>query len=481
MKKKLCTIFILVLLPFILSGCVKVNTEVTLDKKGHAQVESKFLVNDVLSDSLDDDFFDIEQYAKKKGLEVSKVSENGQVGTKYVFKTNNYNKQDIVLPDFIEPTNENNRFLTIKHNIFFTKTNIDWNVHFSELDNKVLTKDDQKLIEPSIKINIPAKANFSNADSRNDMTNSYEWKLDATKESKIQLEYKILNWLNIILGMIFIINLIVLLVLFILKSKKNIIIISSILSIFLLIYFVIFGGLCSIKNNANQKINYYNLAKKDKNIFVDDYAIAKIDDNYGLVDKENNFIVNPNNKYIENLNGDYCLVCKEDKNACAYFNKKTKKYLTDFKYTCNDVEVFDGIDEMTSSEFIEGLAKVVISDHGDVKVGFINAKGVEVIKPKYVYATNFMDGQAFVKTANNSPEIIIDKTGKEIKNSNDKNSDNVTNETQTKNKQTVGDKNTGKKNETKTVNKPKAVKQVQKTPVQKNTKQENSEIDDFMN
>lgn len=211
MKKKLCTIFILVLLPFILSGCVKVNTEVTLDKKGHAQVESKFLVNDVLSDSLDDDFFDIEQYAKKKGLDVSKVSENGQVGTKYVFKTNNYNKQDIVLPDFIEPTNENNRFLTIKHNIFFTKTNIDWNVHFSELDNKVLTKDDQKLIEPSIKINIPAKANFSNADSRNDMTNSYEWKLDATKESKIQLEYKILNWLNIILGMIFIINLIVLL------------------------------------------------------------------------------------------------------------------------------------------------------------------------------------------------------------------------------------------------------------------------------
>lgn len=491
MKKKIFALFILVLLPFVLSGCVKVDTEVTLDKSGHAHIESKFLVkNDgyVMRESLDNEFLDIEQNAKEKGLEVSKVSENGQIGTKYVFKTNNYNKQDVILPDFIEPTNENKRFLTIKYNPFFTKTNINWAVHFSEYDGHILTNTEQNLIESKLKINIPAKASFSNADSRNDMTNSYEWNLDASKETKIQLEYKVLNWLNIILGIIFVINLIVLLIFVILKSQKRIVLFSSILSVVLLIYFVIFSYLCAIKTEENQKINYYNFAKNEESYsFVDDYAVAKINDNYGLVDKENNFIVKPNNEYIENLNGDYCIVCKKDRNACAYFNKKTKKYLTEFKYTCTKEEDLEHFEGMTSLGFMEGLAKVVIIDHGDIKVGFINAKGVEVIPPKYVYATNFVEGEAFAKTSYNSPEIVIDKTGKEVKKVNGNDVDNNVSSTSTETKQIEKEQNknvkqTVEKNETKSVSKPKTVKQVKKQATQKNIKQENNdEIDDFMN
>ena len=489
MKKKILSLMLFFICSILLTGCIKVDTEVTLDKKGHAQIEGKLLVNDLLSGSLDEEYSEFEKYSKEKNLEVSKVSENGHVGVKQIYKTDNYNKNDIKLPEIFEPTNENKRFLTIKHNLFFTKTNIDWIAHFIEVNNKVLTKEDQSLFESTLKINIPVKATFSNADSRNDMTNSYEWKLEPTKENKIQLEYKIINWLNVVLFTLFIVSIISLLVLLVLKQNKKNILVSSILPIVLLVYFVIVSSFCIIENKMNEKslpTNYYNLAKKDYSLVVDDFAIAKVGDKYGLVDKKNNFIVKPENKFIENLHGDYCLICKEDKNACAYFNKKTNKYLTKFKYMCSDDPGSEYYDVMTSSTFVEGLARIVVNDHNDINVGFIDGKGVEVIPPKYKYATNFIDGQATVKTSFNSPEFYIDKTGKEIKKDENKNVDKVAVENQTKNNtttnnNTVKPKNTVKKVETKSSSKQTVVKQVPKVVKQQSQKQENSEIDDFMN
>ena len=483
MKKKILPLMLFLICSILLTGCIKVDTEVTLDKKGNAQIEGKFLVNEVLSDRVDEEYSEFEENSKENNLEVAKVSENGYVGVKQIYKTEDFNKNDIKLPEIFEPTNGNKRFLTVRHNLFFTKTNIDWIAHFIEINNKVLTKEDQSLFESTLKINIPVKATFSNADSRNDMTNSYEWKLEPTKDNKIQLEYKIINWLNVVLFMLFIVSIISLFVLLVLKQNKKSILATSILPTVLLIYFVIASSFCFIENKINEKslpTNYYNLAKKDYSLVVDDFAIAKVDDKYGLVDKKNNFIVKPENKFIENLDGDYCLICKEDKNACAYFNKKTNKYLTKFKYMCSDDSGSEYYDVMTSSTFVEGLARIVVNDHDDIKVGFIDGKGVEVIPPKYKYATNFIDGQATVKTSFNSPEFYIDKTGKEIKKGENKNVDNVVVENQTKNNTTIEPKKTIKKIETKSSNKQTTVKQVSKVVKKQTQKQEDSEIDDFM-
>lgn len=472
MKKKILPLMLFMICSIFLTGCIKVDTEVTLDKKGNAQIEGKFLVNEVLSNRVDEEYSEFKENSKENHLEVAKVSENGYVGVKQIYKTEDFNKNDIRLPEIFEPTNVNKRFLTVKHNLFFVKTNIDWTAHFTEINNKVLTKEDQSLFESTLKINIPVKATFSNADSRNDMTNSYEWKLEPTKDNKIQLEYKIINWLNVILFTLFTVSIISLIVLLVLKQNKKIILTTSTLPTVLLIYFLIVSCFCFVENKINEKslpTNYYNLAKKDYSLVVDDFAIAKVDDKYGLVDKENNFIVEPENKFIENLNGDYCLICKEDKNACAYFNKKTKKYLTKFKYMCSNDTGSEYYDVMTSSTFVEGLARIVVNNHNDIKVGFIDGKGIEVIPPKYVYATNFIDGQAVVKTSFNSPEIYIDKTGKEIKKSKDEN------------KPAIKQENVVKKIETKNLNKQTTLKQTPKVTKQQTQKQENSEIDDFMN
>ncbi|RAI14438.1 MAG: hypothetical protein DKM22_07615 [Candidatus Melainabacteria bacterium] len=491
MKKKILSLMLFFICSILLTGCIKVDTEVTLDKKGHAQIEGKLLVNDLLSGSLDEEYSEFEKYSKEKNLEVSKVSENGHVGVKQIYKTDNYNKNDIKLPEIFEPTNENKRFLTIKHNLFFTKTNIDWIAHFIEVNNKVLTKEDQSLFESTLKINIPVKATFSNADSRNDMTNSYEWKLEPTKENKIQLEYKIINWLNVVLFTLFIVSIISLLVLLVLKQNKKNILVSSILPIVLLVYFVIVSSFCIIKNNINKSqlpVNYYEIAKNNEKYFVDDFAVAKVDDKYGLVNKKNIFIVKPENKYVENLDEDFCLVCKEDLKKCAYFNKKTKKYLTSFKYFCRPEPEF--IDDMTSTGFQEGLARVVVSEHGDINVGFIDATGKEVIPLKYKTATPFVDGESIVTRGYRDYNgIFIDKSGKEIKKDENKNVDKVAVENQTKNNttttttnnNTVKPKNTVKKVETKSSSKQTVVKQVPKVVKQQSQKQENSEIDDFMN
>lgn len=480
MKKKILPLMLFMICSIFLTGCIKVDTEVTLDKRGNAQIEGKFLVNEVLSNRVDEEYSEFKENSKENHLEVAKVSENGYVGVKQIYKTEDFNKNDIRLPEIFEPTNVNKRFLTVKHNLFFVKTNIDWTAHFTEINNRVLTKEDQSLFESTLKINIPVKATFSNADSRNDMTNSYEWKLEPTKDNKIQLEYKIINWLNVILFTLFTVSIISLIVLLVLKQNKKIILTTSTLPTVLLIYFLIVSCFCFVENKINEKslpTNYYNLAKKDYSLVVDDFAIAKVDDKYGLVDKENNFIVEPENKFIENLNGDYCLICKEDKNACAYFNKKTKKYLTKFKYMCSNDTGSEYYDVMTSSTFVEGLARIVVNNHNDIKVGFIDGKGIEVIPPKYVYATNFIDGQAVVKTSFNSPEIYIDKTGKEIK----KSKDEKVNDTKDENKPAIKQENVVKKIETKNLNKQTTLKQTPKVTKQQTQEQENSEIDDFIN
>lgn len=127
---------------------------------------------------------------------------------------------------------------------------------------------------------------------------------------------------------------------------------------------------------------------------------------------------------------------------------------------------------------------------------------MEVIPPKYKSATNFIDGQSTVKTSYNSPEICIDKTGKEIKTNENKNADDVIDENKVENKSISEQKNTVKNlKQTKSLNSQTTKQKAQSQSVVQHVKQapsaqvkpaasqakpveapqNNQYIDDFMN
>lgn len=150
---------------------------------------------------------------------------------------------------------------------------------------------------------------------------------------------------------------------------------------------------------------------------------------YGIIDKEGNFIIEPN--YLDaidyNEGKTYIMNRQErgfiDKNGeflfkldslvgYPYFEGlapvSSKKYLFGYIDTTGKVVIEPKFDE--AKRFSEGLASVNI----DGKMGFINKDGDYIIRPAYAFAQHFQDGHCFVGRATDTYEPIwgvINKSG----------------------------------------------------------------------
>lgn len=65
-------------------------------------------------------------------------------------------------------------------------------------------------------------------------------------------------------------------------------------------------------------------------------------------------------------------------------------------------------------DFSDDLGMVIIGKDQNSKYGFVDKQGNEIIKPKYMYAEPFFEGKALVAKGAYS-EVLIDKTGRELK------------------------------------------------------------------
>lgn len=96
---------------------------------------------------------------------------------------------------------------------------------------------------------------------------------------------------------------------------------------------------------------------------------------------------------------DFWVVLLDNRNWC--YDKDIYRY-HDIPETFRHLCKYDDI-----RDFSEGLAAVSLSDaEGNDVEGYIDRKGVEVIEPKYFRCDNFLNGTAFVTTAQ-SPEDLI--------------------------------------------------------------------------
>ncbi|MDP1842743.1 MAG: WG repeat-containing protein [Sediminibacterium sp.] len=130
-----------------------------------------------------------------------------------------------------------------------------------------------------------------------------------------------------------------------------------------------------------------------KNGFV---VVSNVDRDMGCIDKQGKITIPLvyDNVYPQTSISTPLVVVKKD-NKVGFKHPLTGKWIASIKY-----------DEI--QDFSEGLAAFNVN----MKYGFLNATGKEVILPIYDYASSFIDGMAFVQL--NTKYGYIDKTGKVV-------------------------------------------------------------------
>lgn len=188
-----------------------------------------------------------------------------------------------------------------------------------------------------------------------------------------------------------------------------------------LLFFVISLVFYSCQNKESQDKNEYDLIP------------VKLGDKWGYINKEGNYVINPQYKYAGFFSDEVAIVANQD-SLFGYINKKgeyliqpTYKGVTSFEDGIALVVPVNGFisaidqknqikfvlkDVLKASGFSEGLAVVKQNN----LYGFIDKAGTFVIKPQFGYARDFKEGLAVVldpKNKGNGNGLgFIDKTGK---------------------------------------------------------------------
>lgn len=183
-------------------------------------------------------------------------------------------------------------------------------------------------------------------------------------------------------------------------------------------------------NNKNIKVehpHYFNIHWFHNYAGENEYAIAKIDGKYGVIDKDNKILVKPIYDSISKLFNGYSVIKKDGmygylnkdlnivkepvfKDAKEFLNDATFVQSKDLKWACitkeMKMEIKPTYDEVYN--FNDGLSRV----KKDNNWGFVNEKCEEIVKPTYEYAYEFLN--EYAKVVKNGKVLFIDNTGKEI-------------------------------------------------------------------
>ncbi|MFN8671762.1 MAG: WG repeat-containing protein [Candidatus Sericytochromatia bacterium] len=146
-----------------------------------------------------------------------------------------------------------------------------------------------------------------------------------------------------------------------------------------------------ILNTSNFSKFYFEVKEDELSNFSNkDFTKIKINNKYGLIDKNMNFIIKPKYEslHIQNNNN---LVGFKTENSQGFLNAKNGKEIKEYKLESNYLFIL--------KDFTNGLVSIIElnnSVYNGTKCGYINEKGDIVIKPKYKICNNFSENRAFV-------------------------------------------------------------------------------------
>lgn len=212
-------IFLLLTMTLFLCGCVKVETDLTINNDGSAVVKERFLMSkQLLAMSAQDPFEQTikEKQAQNRDVKLYETEEmKGIEATKNIKNIDNDEWNTTPENDAIKSNNADKKFVSVKKGVFTTTYNIDAEFNMSKNSNdstntaqleemKANGMDINNFVQIKYSIHTPKKADSHNATSVDTTTNTYTWNIKIDEVSKMQIQFTTYNTINIAISAIII-------------------------------------------------------------------------------------------------------------------------------------------------------------------------------------------------------------------------------------------------------------------------------------
>ena len=229
--KNICLLIILFCMSFCLTGCVKYDVNITLDRNGNATItNSTMLQNEAMAYIGDELSARINEINNNAGGDVvaEKITGDGYTGIKVSYKVSDVSENDIKndyadVIDMYKTNHNSGNIIDVKKGFFTTTYDIDSTVDFSvnpETGRRDTTFLD--MLRSTLTINIPNKAGKHNATKVENNGHTYIWEYNTSApENVIVLHYTVLNILNIALVILLSAVILAIILITVCKNKKN--------------------------------------------------------------------------------------------------------------------------------------------------------------------------------------------------------------------------------------------------------------------
>ena len=208
-------IFALLAMTVFLSGCIKVETDLTINKDGSAIVKDRFMMSKQLLTMANQDPF--EQAMKEKsadGREITPYETEEMKGfeAKTVIKNIDTDKWNITPENkAIKTNNADKKFISVKKDFFKTVYNIDAEFDISQSSEnptdaaqleamKASGMDINNFMQYKYIIHTPNKPDSHNATYVDEANNVYTWHIKFGDINKMQMKLTVYNTINIVVA-----------------------------------------------------------------------------------------------------------------------------------------------------------------------------------------------------------------------------------------------------------------------------------------
>ena len=220
-------IFALMAMTLILCGCIKIETDITINKDGSTIVKDRFMMSkQLLALANQDPLAEKIQEKQAQGKEIIPYETEEMKGfeTKTVIKNLATDKWNIITEnEAIKTNNPDQKFVSVKKGMLKTTYNIDAEFDMTKDSENATDKaqiaamkasgmDVNNLIQYKYIIHTPTKPDTHNANYANEQSNTYTWDIKFDGVTTMKMKLTIYNTINIaivaIIALIFLIGIV---------------------------------------------------------------------------------------------------------------------------------------------------------------------------------------------------------------------------------------------------------------------------------
>ncbi len=221
MKKVLSLVTIVVMMLIVLTGCVELNYEITLNEDGTADISYVYAFEkstlEQLGTSGEEMTSDMQEKAEESGYTIEEYSDDdveGFIAKKHIEDLSEISLEDAFGSEYVTDSEENQ--IKIEKSTFKTTYSQEASIDLSSMDETTAS-----LVTLKYTINLPTSVGDNNADEVSEDGKTLTWNLTAGEINEINFEATSSQYAIIVLIIIAIVVIVVIIIIIVKKKKSN--------------------------------------------------------------------------------------------------------------------------------------------------------------------------------------------------------------------------------------------------------------------